>query len=379
LTVTVIASNAAGASAPAISAATGQVIDILPVIATPPSISGPVASGIPITATDATWTNSVTSLAYQWKVGGVNATGAGATSLTYTPVAGDIGSTLTITVTATNSGGTSSPSTSAASVAVINGANAMLITAPLSSSIITANQVTAPALQYASISDANASVAKAPLTVKVVAPSMINVEVWTHASFKVRLTGDGAGNFSGTLDLSAEPAGPLLMAVFAWNKAAGDNTFTVHLAAKMAIQVQGTPAGIGSLPVGAAGMTLTWNDEFTSLSATPVKSGTGKWPAGLPPTASDGFTWYENKPGGGDFGDAAFEHTDSIYNPYTILNSYLRIRSTFASLVLLPPTRTRVRCRRMHCLTILITSPTRRRKALKQLPDLAVLKLLKAI
>jgi hypothetical protein len=38
---------------------------------------------------------------------------------TYTPVAGDIGNTLTVTVTATNTGGTSSPSTSAASAVVV--------------------------------------------------------------------------------------------------------------------------------------------------------------------------------------------------------------------------------------------------------------------
>jgi hypothetical protein len=329
LTVSVIAINSIGSSSAATSEATVPVIDVSPTIATPAIISGTPQVGAPITATDAVWNHTVTSSAYQWKAGGVNAMGPGSATLTYTPITADIGLTLTLTVTATNTGGASAPSTSAASAVVINAINTMIIMTPFSPTVVNANQVTAPALQYIAISDANAGVPRAPLAVHVLAPGQVNVEVWTHGAFAVRLTGDVAGNFTGNLDLTAEAVGPLLMAVFTWNKPPGDNTYTVHLSARMILQVQGTPAGIGSLPVGASGMPLTWSDEFTSLSATPVKPGTGVWPTGLAPTASDGFTWYENKPGGGDFGDAAFEHTDSVYNPYTIINSFLRIRSTY--------------------------------------------------
>jgi hypothetical protein len=118
LTVSVTATNASG-SGTATSAPTSAVIDIAPTINTAASIPGTPQVGTPITAIDAIWNYTVTSRAYQWKVAGVNGTGAGATTLTYTPAAGDLGSTLTITVTATNSGGTSAPSTSAASAAVI--------------------------------------------------------------------------------------------------------------------------------------------------------------------------------------------------------------------------------------------------------------------
>jgi hypothetical protein len=76
-------------------------------------------------------------------------------------------------------------------------------------------------------------------------------------------------------------------------------------------------------------MKLQWSDEFNSLSATPCKPGTGVWPKCTKPTAADGFTWYENKPGGGNFGLAAFEHTDSPFNPYTIQTGFLRIRSQY--------------------------------------------------
>ncbi|MDQ6867126.1 MAG: hypothetical protein M3178_01420 [Pseudomonadota bacterium] len=119
LTVSVTAANGSGSSAPATSAATSAIIDIIPTINTAASIPGTPQVGSPITATDAVWNHSVTSVAYQWKAAGINGTGTGATTLTYTPAAGDFGKTLTITVTATNSGGTSAPSTSAASAVVI--------------------------------------------------------------------------------------------------------------------------------------------------------------------------------------------------------------------------------------------------------------------
>jgi len=123
LTVSVTAINGMGSSFPATSAATAAVIDIIPTINTPASIPGTPQVGQPITAIDAIWNHSVTSRTYQWKAAGVNGTGAGATTLAYTPASGDLGDTLTITVTATNSGGTSAPSTSAASAAVIAAAS----------------------------------------------------------------------------------------------------------------------------------------------------------------------------------------------------------------------------------------------------------------
>jgi hypothetical protein len=120
LAVSVIASNGFGPSVvPASSAATAVVIDIIPTINTAASIPGIPQVGIPITPIDAIWNHSVVSRTYQWKVGGVNATGDGAQMQTYTPVVADAGSTLTITVTPTNTGGTGAPSTSAPSAAVV--------------------------------------------------------------------------------------------------------------------------------------------------------------------------------------------------------------------------------------------------------------------
>ncbi|MCI0536867.1 MAG: hypothetical protein L0Z50_16755, partial [Verrucomicrobiales bacterium] len=162
---------------------------------------------------------------------------------------------------------------------------------------------------------------------QVQAPGLVNVEIWTHDAMAARLVDDGAGTFHGQLDLRGEPNGPLVVAINAWNTPPDDNSYTIKLAALMTLFVVGGEDAVIPTPAPAQGMKLMWSDEFTKLSATPCKPGTGTWPKCVRPTASDGFTWYENKPDGGDFGDGAFEHTDSRYNPYTVKNGFLRIRS----------------------------------------------------
>lgn len=103
-----------------------SAIDGVPVINTPPTVLGTPFVGNPFTAGDAIWDGVVTDRIYQWKVDGINGTGGGSTSLSYTPVSGDIGKTLTITVTAINSGGHSSPSTSDESAAVVSAVSDVL-------------------------------------------------------------------------------------------------------------------------------------------------------------------------------------------------------------------------------------------------------------
>jgi hypothetical protein len=119
LSVSVTAAAQNGASNIATSASTNSIVDLVPTINIAASIPGTPIVGSPITAVDALWNNSVIRRLYQWKSAGVNASGAGANTLTYTPAGADLGNTLTLTVTAINSGGTSAPSISASSAAVI--------------------------------------------------------------------------------------------------------------------------------------------------------------------------------------------------------------------------------------------------------------------
>ena len=72
-----------------------HVVTDSPVIDTIAEIPMVPQVGDPITAIDATWFNGVISSSYQWQAAGINATGTGAATLTYTPVSGDLGDTLT--------------------------------------------------------------------------------------------------------------------------------------------------------------------------------------------------------------------------------------------------------------------------------------------
>lgn len=83
----------------------------------PPAITGTAQVGQVLTVSNGTWTGTpAPTFTRQWKKGGVNI--AGATAATYTPVVGDVGATITCTVTGTNSVGNAS-ATSAATAAVI--------------------------------------------------------------------------------------------------------------------------------------------------------------------------------------------------------------------------------------------------------------------
>lgn len=67
-----------------------------------PSIAGIAQVGQTLSANVGTWTHSAV-FTYQWKLDGSDISGA--TGATYEPVVGDIGATITVAVTATNSSG----------------------------------------------------------------------------------------------------------------------------------------------------------------------------------------------------------------------------------------------------------------------------------
>lgn len=81
-----------------------------------PAVTGTAQVGQVLTVSNGTWTPATgLTYAYQWKSGGAN---VGTNQNTYTPVAGDVGKTITATVTAT-AGVASASATSAATAAVI--------------------------------------------------------------------------------------------------------------------------------------------------------------------------------------------------------------------------------------------------------------------
>ena len=107
------------------SAASPVVINGSFVTNTAVAINGTPTVGTASTLTAGSYTPTPTGTSYQWRL--CNSSGAscadisGATSSTYTPVAGDVGGTLRVVETVTKSGYNNGSSTSAASPVVING------------------------------------------------------------------------------------------------------------------------------------------------------------------------------------------------------------------------------------------------------------------
>jgi len=125
LIVTVAASDASGgaaaASAPTVavgSAGSGTVT--APVATSAPTIAGTTTAGQQLTSSVGTWSGSPTSFAYQWRrcdaAGATCAAIPGATQPAYTLTPGDIGTTLSLVVTATSAGGSQAATTAVTSV-----------------------------------------------------------------------------------------------------------------------------------------------------------------------------------------------------------------------------------------------------------------------
>jgi sugar lactone lactonase YvrE len=128
LRVVVTAANSAG-STNATTAITSEVTPGAPANVAPPAISGTARDGQTLTATSGSWagTEPIT-YAYQWRSCNGSGEGcsdiAGATSSSYGLSPSNVGSTLRVTVTATNSvGSTSATSAATASVTAIPPAN----------------------------------------------------------------------------------------------------------------------------------------------------------------------------------------------------------------------------------------------------------------
>lgn len=113
----VTASNAGGPGSAAGSNTTSNVLPAVPVNSVIPAITGTAQVGQTLTSSTGTWSNTPTSYTYQWQSNGSN---VGANQNTYVPVTGDIGHTITCTVTASNAGGSGTPATSNATSAVID-------------------------------------------------------------------------------------------------------------------------------------------------------------------------------------------------------------------------------------------------------------------
>jgi hypothetical protein len=136
LRVTVTATNGAG-QASADSAATAVVPQPQPPVNTQlPQVSGQATVGSQLQATSGSWSGSpAPTYAYQWQrcdSGGANCQPIGAaTAASYAIVSADVGSTLLVTVTASNSAGQASANSAATAIVPQPAAGALAPTSPL--------------------------------------------------------------------------------------------------------------------------------------------------------------------------------------------------------------------------------------------------------
>ena len=85
-----------------------------------PAVSGTAQVGQTLSTTNGSWSNSPNGFTYQWQACSPGCSNiSAATGQTYVPVAGDVGKTIQVVVTATNNNG-STPATSNQTAAVTN-------------------------------------------------------------------------------------------------------------------------------------------------------------------------------------------------------------------------------------------------------------------
>jgi hypothetical protein len=96
----------------------------------PPSVSGTAQQGQTLSASNGSWTNSPTGFAYQWQdcdTSGANcANASGATAQTYGLGSGDVGHTVRVLVTASNSGGSATAASAVTGVVQSSSSSASL-------------------------------------------------------------------------------------------------------------------------------------------------------------------------------------------------------------------------------------------------------------
>src|SRR6185437_14068717 len=120
--VAVTGSNGAGSSS-ASSAASAVVTGVPPANTSPPSVSGTAQQMQTLTASAGSWSGTLPiGFAYQWRrcdSGGASCGDiSGASGQSYTLTSADVGSTIRVAVTGSNSGGSSSASSAATSAVV---------------------------------------------------------------------------------------------------------------------------------------------------------------------------------------------------------------------------------------------------------------------
>jgi hypothetical protein len=168
------------------------------------------------------------------------------------------------------------------------------------------------------IADADARVKAERMPFEAQTRGLRSLEVHLHGRRAAQFSPGSDGRVKGWLDLSGEARGPLVVDVYAWSGPTPGGPEPLVKMRFILVVVDGraaTPAVERPAGHHAHGRALLFDDPFNDLSAGRVDN------------ASAGKRWFTQKPGGGDFGDAAFERVEGPRNPYHLEAGFLRIRA----------------------------------------------------
>ena len=190
----------------------------VPVNTSPPTITGFAGQYQVLSASTGTWTNAPSGYAYQWQRCGSGGSGcaaiAGGTTSSYQLQAADVGSTVRVSVTASNAAGSSQPAQSAATaVAVADKAVGHVASASSvegGTEFPAANAVDGnSATRWSSAADAAAWWQVDLGSLQTVATVVLNWEAAYAASYKIQVSSNGT-TFTDVATASASGAGRLV-------------------------------------------------------------------------------------------------------------------------------------------------------------------------
>jgi thermitase len=135
-----VGNSVGSVAASALSQPVGGIATVSPPASTsPPTVSGTPQAGQTLTAATGSWSGSPTAYAYQWQdcdSSGASCTAiGGATAATYAVASGDVGHTMRVVVTASNSGGSGTASSAATAVVAAASTQATTQTTTFSGSL----------------------------------------------------------------------------------------------------------------------------------------------------------------------------------------------------------------------------------------------------
>ena len=259
----VVTATSGGGSTPATSAQTAviQGLPAAPTNTTLPSISGTTTQGQTLTGAKGSWTGTPTSYSYQWRdcdTSGANCTNiSGATSSTYTVTSNEVGDTLRVVVSATNSGG-STPATSSQTAIV----QAPAVQPPANTA---APAISGTLTQGQSLTTGNGSWSGSPTSYSY---------KWQDCDSSGANCSNISGAASNTYALTANDVGHTIRAVVTAANAGGSTPATSAATAVVASSGSGSGSGGGSTQSNCINQLVTCGFPDPSSGNVGVPSGT---------------------------------------------------------------------------------------------------------